>query len=72
MHISKLVLVCLLGGGGIQDFSKGDSYIKRCEGRFADFISFSLNAPWRLTPDYIIFIGYLKTGRGREIQANPL
>ena len=45
---------------------------------FADFIPFSLNIPWKwnnlvsLRPNYFIFIKYLKTGAGREVQANPL
>ena len=40
----------------------------RCWVYFADFISFFLNIPWKwnnlvsLRPNYIIFIGYLKTG----------
>ena len=46
--------------------------------RFADFISFFLNIPWKwnnlvsLRPNYFIFIGYLKTGDGEGVQANPL
>ena len=46
--------------------------------RFADFISYSLNIPWKwnnlvsLRPNYFIFIGYLKTGGGGGARANPL
>ena len=44
-----------------------------CKGvgdRFADFISFFLNIPWKLNnlvslrPNYFIFIGNFKTGGG--------
>ena len=46
--------------------------------RFADFISFFLDIPWKwnnlvsLQPNYFIFIGYLKMGAGRGVLANPL
>ena len=46
--------------------------------RFSDFIPFFLNTPWKwnnlvsLRPNYFIFIGYLKTGARRGVQANPL
>ena len=45
--------------------------------RFADFISFFLNIPWKwnnlvsLRPNYLIFIGYQKMGDGAGVQANP-
>ena len=47
---------------------------KGVEVRFADFISFFLNIPWKwnnlcsLRPNYFIFIGYLKTGAGRGFE----
>ena len=39
---------------------KGVHIYKEVGVRFADFISFFL----KLRPNYFIFIGYLKTGRG--------
>ena len=46
--------------------------------RFADFISFFFNVTWKwnnlvsLRPNYLIFIGYLKTWGGEGVRANPL
>ena len=64
--------------GGSRISGKGFICIKVCGVRFADFISFFLNIPWKWKnlvlrrPNYFIFIGYLKTGGGRGIRANPL
>ena len=66
--------------GRNQDFWKGDSYIYEGVGvRFADFISFYLNIPWKWNnlvlprPNYFIYIGYLKTvvGEGRGLEQTP-
>ena len=41
-----------------------------CVGFTADFISFSINIPWKcnnlvsMRPNYFIFMGYLKTSSG--------
>ena len=46
--------------------------------RFANFISFFLNIPWKwnnlvtVRPNYFIFVGYFKTGGREGVQANPL
>ena len=65
--------------GRIQDFWKVGSYVCVCVCgggggvHSADFISFFLNIPWKrnslvsLRPNYFIFIGYLKTKRGRGL-----
>ena len=43
-----------------------------------DFISFFSNTPWKWNnlvsprPNYFIFIGFMKTGRGKGVRANPL
>ena len=66
--------------GRIQDFWKGGLYVQKGGVRFADFILFFLNTPWKwntlvslrpnysnlvsLRPNYTIFIEHLKTGGG--------
>ena len=61
--------------GGSRISGKGVHMYKGVGVRFADFISFFLNIPWKwnnlvsLGPNYSIFIGYLKTW-GREGGSN--
>ena len=63
--------------GRIEDFWKGCSYVQRHGIRFADYISFFLNNPWKwnnlvsLRANYFISIRYLKTGGG-GVRANVL
>ena len=57
---------------------RGFIYIKDVGVRFADVISFFLNIPrkWNnlvsLRPNYFIFMGYLKTGRGGGFERTPV
>ena len=43
-----------------------------CGSRVTDYVSFFLNTPWKwnslVSPNYFIFIGYLKTGGGGECE----
>ena len=74
LRIKHISLLSTVSPGADPGFSeRGFIYIYKCMGaRFADFISFSLNIPWKwnnfvsLRPNYFIFLGYLKTwGAGR-------
>ena len=78
---SSLVMhfvVCCRGGSRMS--GKGVHINKGVGVRFTDFISFFLNIPWKwnnlvsLRPNYVIFIGYLKTGArrgGGGVRVNP-
>ena len=69
-HISLLVFSCDAGAG--PGFLDRGFICEKVGVRFADFISYFLNIPWKrnnlvsLRPNYFIFIGYLKTGGGEE------
>ena len=74
--MSRLICcVALEGRGGFRISGKGFIYIKVGGGGggggcFADIISFLLIIS--MIPNYFIFLGYLKTGAGRGVRANPL
>ena len=64
--------------GGSRISGKGVLHMyKGVGGSFCWFDSFFLNIPWKwnnlvsLRPNYFIFMGYLKTGAGRGVQAKP-
>ena len=67
MPVIKMYLYRNFGAqkqGRIQDFWKGDNMYNGVGFRFADFIVFVLNIPWKwnnlvsLRPNYLIFIGF--------------
>ena len=80
------LFVSLIPGvrGGSRISGKGVCMYKVMEVRFADFISFFLNIPWKwnklvslrpnyfsVRPNYLFFIWYLKTKRGRGFKRPP-
>ena len=68
--MSRLIFfVALEGRGGFRISGKGVHIHKGVGGCFVDFISFLLNISMR--PNYYIFLGYLKTGRGGEFERTP-
>ena len=64
--------------GGSRVSENGVHMYKGVGVRFADFIFFMLKWPMEmnnlvsLRPNYFICVGYLKTGTGVGVQANPL
>ena len=74
--IVKYTSACTCRGGS-KVSEKGIHIYEGVWVRFADFISFFLNIPWKwnnlvsVRPYYFIFIGYLKTGARRGFERTP-